>query len=207
MSKTNTKKLEYIGIMAHCNNHVIGKNGEIPFHSPQDKKFFKKVTAKSILIMGKNTYVDIIENYPKADFGNRVVIVVSTTLKKTGHKDSIYIVESIEEARLLAIKTRISNTDLTNKVFICGGRQIYESFRHICRNWYITSIDADIEGDVIYKPLPLKDDVMWKGISLERIKRDYSKGEVYSGRIIHYRLYIGMEQQFDKMARRVEGFK
>ena len=46
-------------IVAHASNHVIGKDGKLPWHIPADLKYFKKLTYGSPIIMGRKTFESI----------------------------------------------------------------------------------------------------------------------------------------------------
>jgi len=53
-------------------------------------------------------------------------------------------VSSIEEA--LAAQDA---TGSDSEIFIIGGAQIYKAATPLIEKWYVTEIDADIEGDVV----------------------------------------------------------
>ena len=43
-------------IWAQENNGGIGKNGQLPWHIPEDLKNFKKLTLNSTIVMGRKTW-------------------------------------------------------------------------------------------------------------------------------------------------------
>ena len=45
-----------IYIWAQDENGVIGKEGILPWHLPNDLKFFKEVTLDQTIVMGRNTF-------------------------------------------------------------------------------------------------------------------------------------------------------
>ena len=46
-------------IVAHASNHVIGKDGKLPWHIPADLKYFKELTHGNPIIMGRKTFESI----------------------------------------------------------------------------------------------------------------------------------------------------
>ena len=65
-------------IAAVARNGVIGRNGRLPWHLPDDLKHFKNLTLGHPIIMGRRTYESIGRPLP-----GRRSIVVSTTAGNT----------------------------------------------------------------------------------------------------------------------------
>ena len=53
-------------------NRVIGREGKIPWHLPEDFRWFKKITTGHILVMGRKTFESIGKPLP-----NRATLVLS----------------------------------------------------------------------------------------------------------------------------------
>ena len=47
-------------------NGLIGKNNDLPWHYPEDLKYFKRVTLNHNVFMGYNTYLSIYNRLGKA---------------------------------------------------------------------------------------------------------------------------------------------
>ncbi len=123
-------------IVAASKNLVIGKDNDLPWHIPNDLKYFKKVTAGCTVIMGRKCWESIPEKF--RPLPNRRNIVL------TRNKD--YVAEGAEVVHGLHKALEISSDE--DEVFIIGGSQIYkDSFEHADKV-YITQIDKIIEGDV-----------------------------------------------------------
>ncbi|CAN0153304.1 unnamed protein product, partial [Chrysoparadoxa australica] len=60
-------------IAAHDRNRAIGKDGDIPWHLPEDLAMFKRETLGGALIMGRRTW----ESLPFKPLPKRLNIVVS----------------------------------------------------------------------------------------------------------------------------------
>src|SRR6266850_1803475 len=99
-------------IAAMSLNRVIGAGTKIPWHLPEDFKWFKKVTTGHIIVMGRKTFESIGKPLP-----NRTTIVLTRSLLQ------INGVETISD--LDQIRSRSQGND-TREIFICGGAQLYE---------------------------------------------------------------------------------
>lgn len=127
-------------IVAMSQNHVIGKNNQLPWHLPADLKHFKDLTTGHPIIMGRKTFQSIGKVLP-----NRTNIVV--TRNKNYRVEGAFVVGSIEEAIELA-----SAKD-NNEVFIIGGADIFKLSMPRINRLYLTIIQANIEGDVYFPKL------------------------------------------------------
>lgn len=125
-----------IGIVAIAKNLAIGKGGKLPWHYPADLKFFKRTTTGNAVVMGSNTWDTIARPLPA-----RLNIVLTRTRQ----------LDVPPEVVVLKDKRRI--IELADKckgdIFIIGGAQVFDSFAHDIRRWYVTDIpetvgDADV---------------------------------------------------------------
>lgn len=113
---------KYNVIVAVNENLVIGKDNELPWHSSEDLKYFKRITTNNVVIMGRKTYESIGKPLP-----NRVNIVISNTTNFT----EVITVKSFEEALEMA--------SLHDKeVFVIGGSSLYEQVLKDADKLYIT---------------------------------------------------------------------
>src|ERR1051325_4315470 len=96
-------------IAAMSKNRVIGNGNKIPWHIPEDFKWFKKMTTGHVVVMGRKTFESIGKPLP-----NRETIILS----KSGFSfPSVRTVSSLDD-----IQPNGGGRD----IFICGGAQIYE---------------------------------------------------------------------------------
>jgi len=131
----NTPEICLIAAMAK--NAVIGNNGKIPWHAPEDLNYFKKITTGQTVVMGRKTWLSL----PEAvrPLPNRTNLVLSRY--KGVLLNGATIVSSMEEA--------IAQTT-TPKLFIIGGAQVYESVGHLATELHITTIDKNVVGDSVF---------------------------------------------------------
>ena len=64
-----------IGLMAATQEGIIGNQGALPWHYPDELDHFKKTTLGQTLVMGKKTY----QSMPKALFKHRQACVLSNS--------------------------------------------------------------------------------------------------------------------------------
>ena len=127
-------------IAALSKNRVIGKNNDLPWHLPDDMKYFMQTTKGHHVIMGRKNYDSIPEKF--RPLPNRTNIVV--THQKNFKADNCTIVHSVEEGIELAKKNK------EQEAFIIGGAEIYKLGFPISQRLYLTEIDAVIEGDTFF---------------------------------------------------------
>lgn len=104
-------------IAAMAKNRVIGKDNKLPWHLPEDFRFFKKMTDGRIMIMGRKTFESLPGHLP-----NRHHIIVSRSHFVADEGD-VDFVSSIDEALKLAEELI---ADPSEEVFIVGGGEIYK---------------------------------------------------------------------------------
>jgi len=117
-------------IVAHDRNRAIGKDGDIPWHIPEDLAMFKRETLGGALIMGRRTW----ESLPVKPLKNRLNIVVSRDTSLHEH-----VVSSVEEAIALA------HSDGYFRVYGIGGQSIYETMLPLAHRLLITEVDTEVE--------------------------------------------------------------
>lgn len=127
-------------IAAITKNHVIGKNNDLPWHLPDDMKYFMQTTKAHHVIMGRKNYESIPEKF--RPLPNRTNIVV--TRQKDFHASGCKIVNSLEEG--IAIARAAGEKEL----FIIGGSEIYALGMPYADQLYLTEINAILDGDTYF---------------------------------------------------------
>lgn len=120
-------------IAAMSENRVIGRANEIPWHLPEDFRWFKKMTVDQVVVMGRKTFESIGRPLP-----NRTTIVVTRTVTKipgTQIADNLNQIDPASDPR---------------EFFICGGAQIYEQALPHCSDLYLTLVKRVVEGDTFF---------------------------------------------------------
>ena len=117
-------------IVAMAENRVIGNAGTIPWHLPEDFKFFKATTMGHAILMGRKTYESIGKPLP-----GRENIVLSRTMPET---PGVTIIRSLDD-----LKEPADGKDL----FVIGGEEIYRLMLPRIQELYVTKVPRTIEGD------------------------------------------------------------
>ncbi|MBL0170899.1 MAG: dihydrofolate reductase [Gemmatimonadaceae bacterium] len=126
---------QFKAIAAMSENRVIGNGPKIPWHLPEDFKFFKAMTTGHVVVMGRTTFESIGRPLP-----NRETIIVS----RSGYTyPGVRTVSSLD-----TIDVNADERD----VFICGGAQIYALALPHCSDLYLTHVKRVVEGDVFFPP-------------------------------------------------------
>ncbi|GLS25331.1 dihydrofolate reductase [Marinibactrum halimedae] len=146
-------------IVAMSQNGVIGIENQLPWHLPNDLKYFKKNTVGKPLIMGRRTFESIGRPLP-----NRLNIIVS---RQSGLSiDGVHVASSLEAAFDIASK----NTSADGEVMIAGGSQIYQLGLPLVDSLYVTHVHTTLEGDAYF---PNVDWSNWQ----ESFREDHKKCE------------------------------
>ncbi|MCM1259338.1 MAG: dihydrofolate reductase [Prevotella sp.] len=132
-------------IVAVDDQFLIGNGNQLPWYEPDDLKYFKKVTLGNAVLMGYNTYLSIISRNHKA-LPKRINYVLTYEKELVGGG---IIVEDLDQ--LLA---KYQHTD--EKLFIIGGKSVYESLLPKVEFLYLTRIHKTHSGDV-YLSIPLSE--------------------------------------------------
>jgi len=135
-------------IAAVARNGVIGADGGIPWHLPEDFAHFKATTLGHTLVMGRATYESIGRPLP-----GRTTIVVTRDPEWTA--EGVFVAHSLEEALALGGD---------EQVFVAGGASVYEAALPVADVQLISEVDLEPVGDTFY---PAVDTEAWAEVSRE----------------------------------------
>ncbi len=122
-------------IWAQARNGVIGINGTLPWHLPEDLAHFKRTTLGAPVIMGRKTWDSLPPQF--RPLPGRVNIVV--TRQADWQADGALRAGSLAEAGTLCP----ANTD----AWVIGGAEVYAQALPLAHTAVVTEIDADYAGD------------------------------------------------------------
>ncbi|MEJ2042700.1 MAG: dihydrofolate reductase [Reinekea sp.] len=155
-------------IWAMSENHVIGRNNKLPWHLPNDLKYFKRLTTGKPVIMGRKTLESIGKPLP-----NRINIVV--TRDDSFNMEGIKVVSSIESA--LELADAQCQAAAIDEVIVMGGAEVYRQFLPFADRLYITFVHAQIDGDAYFSDFDLTE---FTEIAREDFQADGSNPYDYS---------------------------
>lgn len=148
-------------IAAVAQNGTIGRNDangkpDLPWHLPDDFKFFKDTTSGHPVIMGRKSMDALGKPLPRR---TNIVITRNPDFQMPGAT----IVHTLEEA--LTEARKVENDEL----FIIGGAEIYALALPIANTLYLTEIHKAYEGDAHF---PAFDKTEWQEVSRRRHEAD-----------------------------------
>ncbi|MCL4123045.1 UNVERIFIED_CONTAM: hypothetical protein GTU68_040394 [Idotea baltica] len=124
-------------IVAKAKNNIIGKDNDLPWHLPDDLKWFKEKTKGRHVIMGRKSFDSLGRPLPQ-----RVNIVI--TRANDFFHSGVKVVNSIPDSLRLAQK------EGEEEAFILGGGNIYAQTMDLWDRLYLTEVDAEPEGDTYF---------------------------------------------------------
>ena len=122
-------------LVAADENNVIGKDNQLPWHLPNDLKYFKNLTWGMPIVMGRKTYQSIGKPLP----GRKNIVL---THQADWQAEGVNMVHSIEEAKEVAAKSDCK------EMFIIGGAEVFKTVFPTADRLYLTRIHHSFEGDV-----------------------------------------------------------
>ena len=126
-------------IYARARNGVIGRDGRMPWHLPEDLAHFKRTTLGQPVIMGRKTWEGLPVAFRPLPGRRNIVITRQTDWQAEGAE----VAHSLEQAIALCQNESVS--------WIMGGAQIYQQAQPLAQQVVVTEIDADFAGDA-YAP-------------------------------------------------------
>ena len=121
---------------------IIGRNGTLPWHLPEDLKRFRALTEGHVVVAGRKTHESIVERLGKPLPG-RTTVVVSRTM--TAADADVVVVENVFDA-MLAART-LEEERGGNEVFVIGGAQLYRGTVNVVDRIYLTRVHDKVDGD------------------------------------------------------------
>ena len=128
-------------IFARAANGVIGVNGTLPWHLPEDMAHFKAQTAAAPVIMGRKTWDSLPRKFKPLPGRTNIVV----TRQADWHEDGARPASSLQQALGIAEQTQAADA------WVIGGAQIYAEAEPLAHRAVITEIHGDYEGDA-YAP-------------------------------------------------------
>jgi dihydrofolate reductase len=147
-------------IYARARNGVIGKQGNLPWHLPEDLAHFKRTTLGCPVIMGRKTWDSIPPKFRPLPGRTNVVITRNSDWREDGAIPASNLLEALSICEHMSVILDPS----PEQVWVIGGAQIYAQALPLAKRVVITEIDADFEGDAYAPTL----DAEWKETNREQ---------------------------------------
>lgn len=122
-------------IWAQARNGVIGKDGVMPWHLPEDLAHFKRTTLGSPVIMGRKTWDSIPPRFRPLPGRSNIVVTRQADWSQNGVQ------------RASSVREALQKCEISSQVWVIGGAQIYAQALPLADELVVTEIDADFDGD------------------------------------------------------------
>jgi len=149
-------------IYARARNNVIGKNGDLPWHLPEDLAHFKRTTLGQAVVMGRITWESIPEKFRPLPGRKNVVVSRQAGYPALGAT----VVTSFQAALAMFPPDEV--------VWLIGGAQLYAQALPMASQVVVTEIDDDFEGDAFAPTLGAE----W--VETQRSQQMSAQGLAYS---------------------------
>jgi dihydrofolate reductase len=141
-------------VVAMAQNRVIGRDGGLPWHLPEDLKRFKAVTMGKPLVMGRKTW----ESLPRKPLPGRPNLVVT---RQPGFRaDGAQVFDDLDAA--LAEANRLAEDLGVDEVCLIGGGSLYEQAFGKVDRIDLTEVRLAPDGDTVFPEL---DPASWREVS------------------------------------------
>jgi dihydrofolate reductase len=151
-------------IVACAENRVIGRDGKLPWHIPEDAQFLHDRTAGNICVLGRVCY----DTWPAVHADGRRPVVLTnhplfhapgyaarsrermeTSLRQSGHAHADPQIEHAPIVARTLTEALAAAESLPGEIYICGGQRVYEETLALVRpmRLYLTLVHAVIPGD------------------------------------------------------------
>lgn len=122
-------------IYARAANGVIGINGQLPWHLPEDLAHFKRTTLGCPVIMGRKTWDSLPPKFRPLPGRTNVVVTRQEEWSEIGSQ------------RASDMRSALQICEHSADVWVIGGAQLYALAEPMAHTAVVTEIEQDFEGD------------------------------------------------------------
>ena len=131
--------MDVVMIAAVAANGVIGRDGTLPWHLPDDLAHFKATTMGDPVIMGRRAFEDILEKLGRPLPGRTNIVLTRTD---PDLPPAVTVARSVEDALEEAFATG------SGRAFVAGGACVYGQFLDRADEMVLSELHASVDGDV-----------------------------------------------------------
>ena len=135
-------------ILAMAKNRCIGIEGKIPWHIPNDFRWFKEFTTGKKLIVGKNTF----DTLPMLK--NREILVLTRRVEELDHIPNQYLINKNDlTGKIIDIKdVYLFELNKDSDIIVAGGAKTYVRLLPYITEFYVTHVNGSYDGDTFMPP-------------------------------------------------------
>ncbi|WP_372697033.1 dihydrofolate reductase [Arthrobacter sp. JSM 101049] len=136
-------------IWAQTVDGVIGHEGTMPWHLPEDMAHFKHTTMGHPVIMGRRTWASIPPRFRPFSGRTNIVLTSDTATADEAASAGAAVVQSLQEGLDAA-----ASAEGSKEIWICGGGKVYAAYEPLADTAVVTVINIDAAGDTRAPRLP-----------------------------------------------------
>ena len=140
-------------IVAVARNGVIGHQNRMPWYLPEELQHFKRTTQGKPLVMGRATFESIGRPLPGR---TNIVVTRNPDFSHPGIKTAANLADALKLADSQAV------IDGAPEIMVMGGAQIYQQAFPLVERLYLTTVEAEPEGDAWF---PAINEAEWRELS------------------------------------------
>ncbi len=125
-------------IWAQARGGVIGANGTLPWHLPEDLALFRRFTMDSTVVMGRRTWESLPDRVRPLPGRHNVVLTTDSAWSADGGT----VAHSVQQV-----------LDEHESFWVIGGGAVYAEFLPHASRLVVTDVDVEVEGDTWAAPL------------------------------------------------------
>ena len=129
-------------VAAVARGGVIGRDGTVPWHLPEDMRFFRELTTGHPVVMGRKTWDSLPDRFRPLPGRRNIVVTRNASWQAEGAERA----GSVEEA------LRLAGED--ERVFVIGGAEIYRAALPSADELVLTEVELDVTGDAYFPDWP-----------------------------------------------------
>ncbi|MBP6924541.1 MAG: dihydrofolate reductase [Candidatus Pacebacteria bacterium] len=122
-------------------NRAIGNNNQLLWHIPDDMKRFKTLTLGHPIIMGKNTFLSIVEILGKPLPGRTNIVLT---------RDERYVYEGVKVAHSLVEAVELAKKESPSEIHIGGGAELYRQTLPLVTRLHVTYVHDEPIADTFF---------------------------------------------------------
>jgi dihydrofolate reductase len=126
-------------IYARARNGVIGRDGTLPWHVPEDLAHFKRHTAGCPVIMGRKTWDSLPPRFRPLPGRTNIVVTRQSGWQAGG----AVVAHSLQDALACAGQAQPA----ASEVWVIGGAELYRLALPAARRAVVTELALDVDGD------------------------------------------------------------
>lgn len=136
-------------IWAQTVDGIIGNEGTMPWHLPEDMAHFKNTTMGHPVIMGRRTWASIPPRFRPFAGRTNIVLTSDSATADEATGAGAAVVHSLREGLDAAAIAQGSD-----EIWICGGGAVYSGYEPLADTAVVTVINIEAPGDTRAPTLP-----------------------------------------------------